>query len=74
MDWEFGVRRCKLLNMEWITTRSYRIAQGTILNILGEPITEKNIKKNACVCIAASLCGTTETNTTLHINYNKKIN
>ena len=34
MCWEFGVSRCKLLHVEWITTRSYCIARGTIFNIL----------------------------------------
>ena len=34
MDWEFGISRCKLLYIEWITTYSYCIAQGTIFNIL----------------------------------------
>ena len=33
-DWEFGISRCKLLYREWINTRSYCIAQGTIFNIL----------------------------------------
>ena len=34
MAWEFGISRNKLLYIEWITTRSYCIAQGTIFNIL----------------------------------------
>ena len=34
LDWGFGVSRCKLLHREWIITRSYCRAQGTILNIL----------------------------------------
>ena len=34
MNWEFGVVRCKLLNLEWIDTRSYYIVQGTIVNVL----------------------------------------
>ena len=33
MNWEFGVVRCKLLNLEWIDTRSYCTAQRTMLNI-----------------------------------------
>ena len=33
-EWEFGVSRCKLLYIEWIITRSYCIAQGTVFNIL----------------------------------------
>ena len=34
MSLEFGVSRCKLIYMEWVTTRSYCIAQGTIVNTL----------------------------------------
>ena len=34
MNWEFGVVRCKLLNLEWIDTRSCCTAQRTMLNIL----------------------------------------
>ena len=33
-DWEFGIRRCKLLHIEWVTTRSYWVAQRIIFNIL----------------------------------------
>ena len=33
MDWEFGISRCKLLYIRWIT-RSYCIAQGFIFSIL----------------------------------------
>ena len=42
MDWEFRISRCKLL---YKITRPYCIAQGTIFNILGLTIMEKNIKK-----------------------------
>ena len=34
MEWEFGISRCKLVCIEWISTTSYCIAQGTIFNIL----------------------------------------
>ena len=33
-EWEFGVGKCKLLNLEW-QTRSYSMEQGTISNLLG---------------------------------------
>ena len=46
MDWELGVRRCKLLHLEMITTKSYCIAQGTVCSLLGETMMEKNIKVN----------------------------
>ena len=35
MDWEFGVDRCKLLHLEWISCESYCTAEGTISNLLG---------------------------------------
>ena len=35
MDWEFGVSRCKLLHLEWISNEILLyIAQGTISNLL----------------------------------------
>ena len=33
-DWEFGVDKCKLLHFEWISKRSYCVAQVTISSIL----------------------------------------
>ena len=30
MEWESGISKCKLLYIEWINTRSYCIARGTI--------------------------------------------
>ena len=33
-DWDLGISRCKLLSIGWIDNRSYRIAQGTVFNIL----------------------------------------
>ena len=29
MDWEFGISRCKLLNLEWISRSSHR---GSVVN------------------------------------------
>ena len=29
-DWEFGVSRCKVLHLEWISSEILCIAQGTI--------------------------------------------
>ena len=33
-EWEFGIRRCKLLYIEWINNKAYCIVQGNIFNIL----------------------------------------
>ena len=40
-------------------------AQGTIFNLLGQAIMEKNIKKNVYMCIVESLCFKTEISTKL---------
>ena len=48
---EFGVNRCKPGHLEWIDKRSYYIAQGTISNLLGQTMMEKNIFKKECVCV-----------------------
>ena len=42
MDEEFGVSRCKLLHLEWISNEMLHIAQGTISNLLGQ-----NMKKDS---------------------------
>ena len=34
LDWEFGVGGCKLLHLEWISSKVLLQAQGTIFNIL----------------------------------------
>ena len=47
MEQEAGVSRRKLLYTGW-TTRSYRIAQGSLFNILHTTV-EENVKK--CVCV-----------------------
>ena len=35
MDLEFGVSRCKLLHVEWMSVGSCCIAQVSLLNLLG---------------------------------------
>ena len=35
MDWEFGVSRCKLLHLEWISNEVLLTAQETISSLLG---------------------------------------
>ena len=58
---EFGVRRCKLLNLEWINNllcfilkcdfilKSYCIAQGTLSSLLGKNMMEDNMRKRMCI-------------------------
>ena len=50
VDWEFGVGRCKLLLIEWINTKILLYSIGTISNLLGYAMMEKNIKKE-CIYV-----------------------
>ena len=34
VDWKFGISKCKLLYVGWISNRSYHMAQGTVFKIL----------------------------------------
>ena len=54
MDWEFGISSCKLLLTGWISNMVLLYSTGTIFNILGKIIIEKNIKKNIDTCITES--------------------
>ena len=50
------------------SNRTYRTTQGMLLNILKQPIWEKNLERvDTCICIIESLalCCMPETNTTL---------
>ena len=51
MDGEFGVSRCKVLHLEWISSESYWAAPGTISSLLGENMMEDNTRKIMCVYI-----------------------
>ena len=56
MKWEAGVSRCKLLDIEWRNSRSYCLAQRTIIQY---PMINHNGKeytiKNVYICITESL-------------------
>ena len=64
MKWEAGVSRWKLLDIDWINSRSYCLAQRTIIQY---PMINHNGKeytiKNVYVCITESLYCTAEINT-----------
>ena len=51
MDGEFGVRRCKLLYLEWISNEVLCTAQGTISNLLGQNMTEDSSRKRMYIYI-----------------------
>ena len=64
-DWEFGIRRCKLVFIGWINKKVlYCIAQGTIFNILWN-IKGKEYEKEYILSTTESLCYTAEINTTV---------
>ena len=44
MGWEFGLSRCKLLHLEWISNGICFIAQGTISTHLWNMM-EDNVRK-----------------------------
>ena len=46
VEWEFGVSRCKLLYIEWITVKSYSIAHRTLLIYYDKAIMEKKLLKD----------------------------
>ena len=55
IDSKFGIGRCKLLHLEWISNESYCIAQGPISNLLGLNMREISMRKimyiYVCVCV-----------------------
>ena len=59
MDWEFGVNRCKLLPLEWISNEILMIALGTISSHLWW---KKIIEKKECTyaCVSEPPCYTVE--------------
>ena len=64
MDGKFGVNRCKLFHLEWISNEVPLCSTGNYIQSLGiERDGKQNEKKIACV--TGSLCCTTETGTTL---------
>ena len=66
MEWDFGVSRCKLLHIEWINNKVLLYSSG---NYIQYPKINHNgkeyLKNNVYICIAESLCCTTDINTAL---------
>ena len=65
-EWEFGVRRCKLVYMEWINNKVllYNTGNYTQCPVINQKGKEYE-KVCICICITESLCCTAEINTTL---------
>ena len=66
MEWEFGTRRGKLLNREWINSKVLWYSTGNyiqypIINHKGKEYEKEYIY----ICITESLCCTPEMNTAL---------
>ena len=48
---EFGMDMHTLLYLKWITTGTYCIAQGTLLNVTRQPGREGSLRKNRSMCV-----------------------
>ena len=69
IDWEFGVSRCKLFHLEWISNEVllYSTAQHSelYLIIVMEYDGRNYEKKNVYICMTGSICCTAEFDRTL---------
>ena len=64
IEWEFGVSRCRLLHLEWMSNEVLLYSTGNSTH----PLREDNMRKRMCIYMTGSLCCTTEIDT-LYINY-----
>ena len=64
MDGEFGVSRCKLVHLEWISHEVLPYSTGNYIQSLGIEHDGGQYKKGN-VCMTGSLCCTAETERTL---------
>ena len=65
IDWDFRNDMYTLLYLE-LSTRTYCIAHGTLLNVMCQPGWEENLGESGymtCICMAESLCCPPETAT-----------
>ena len=66
MDREFGVSRCKLLRLEWISSEVLWYSTGNYTQSFGiDHVGRQYEKKNVYICTTGSLCYTVEISTTL---------
>ena len=73
MDWEFGVGRCKLLHLEWISNEVHCIAQESMSSLLGWTMMEDNTRKGMCVCVCVCVCVYIYICICIYIYFNKKM-
>ena len=65
MDWEFGVIRCKVLHLEWISNGVLLYSTGNYIQSLGtEHDGRQYEQKNVYICVTEPLCCTAEISTT----------
>ena len=70
IDWEFGIRRCKLLYIEWINNKVLLYSTGNyiqypVINHNGKEYEKEYIYIYIYIYITESLCCTAEINSTL---------
>jgi len=54
MDWEFGVSRCKLLHLEWISNEVLLYSTGNYIQSLGiEHDGKQCMTKNVHICMTS---------------------
>ena len=56
MDWEFGIKRFKLLYIEWINNKVLLYSTGNYIQYPVINHKEKCIKENVYVCLYICLC------------------
>ena len=71
LGWEFGVRRCQLWHLEWLSNEVLLYSTGNSIQPLGiEQDGREYEKKDVYIYgITGSLCCAAEVSTTLRINY-----
>ena len=68
MDWEFGVSRCRLLHLQWISNEVLLYNTGNHMQSLGiEHDGRLYEKRNVRICMLGSLCCTQKL--TEHVKY-----
>ena len=58
MEWEFGVSRCKLLHLEWISNETLLYNTGNYTQSLGIEHDGRDMRKRMCayMCVCAREC------------------
>ena len=66
MNWEFGVNRCQLLRLEWMSSEVLLYTTGNYIQFIGMNHDGRQYKKsNVHTCMTGSLCCIAEIGETL---------